>query len=331
MTRIHDVLSDLLDGSRLRGQVFCQAVARPPWSVRFAARPEAIFHLVTAGTALLIAGRTTLALAQGDLVLLSRGDAHALADHPASKPIDLATWIATHDPREPMMRIGGSRGPETRSLCGAYQFDGLGIHHPVLRLLPPVVHLAAARTRADLDLAATLSSLAREQERGTRGSAVIVSRLLDVAFVQIVRAWADDQPLGGAGWIGALTDTMLARALSAMHGDLGRAWDVDELARAAATSRATLGRRFAAAIGEPPLSYLTRARMQQAAQRIRSSDAALGEIAGEVGYHSEFAFNRAFRRVFGVPPGTYRRSLRAPAAAPPDPPGTRLPRDRRER
>ena len=163
-----------------------------------------------------------------------------------------------------------------------------------------------------------------------RGPAEPVRKLLDSAVANaehnnnlppdelyVVRAWADDQPLGGAGWIGALTDTMLARALSAMHGDLGRAWDVDELARAAATSRVTLGRRFAAAIGEPPLSYLTRARMQQAAQRIRSSDAALGEIAGEVGYHSEFAFNRAFRRVFGVPPGAYRRRQRTPATSSP--------------
>lgn len=317
MTRIDDVLSDLLEGSQLRGQMFCRSVARPPWSLRFAARPEAIFHLVTEGTALLISGHTTLALAQGDLVLLPRGDAHGVADHPRSKPIDLAAWLATHDPREPTMRIGGSHGPETRVLCGAYRFDGLGIHHPVLRLLPAVVHLAAARTRAHIELAATLGSLAREQESGARGSTVIVSRLLDVAFVQIVRAWADDQPLGGAGWIGALNDTMLARALSAIHGDLGRAWDVDDVARAAATSRATLGRRFVAVIGEPPLSYLMRARMQEAAQRLRKSDATLGAIAGEVGYHSEFAFNRAFRRVFGVPPGAYRRSQRTPVTSPP--------------
>lgn len=150
----------------------------------------------------------------------------------------------------------------------------------------------------------------REQHRG---SAIIVSRLLDIMFVQVVRTWADDAPAERAGWIGALTDATLGRTLEAMHGDLRRAWTVPALARIAGTSRATLGRRFVAEVGEPPLAYLARARMQEASRLLRGSDDGLAAIAARVGYDSEFAFSRAFRRAFGAPPGEHRRKLRASA------------------
>jgi AraC-like DNA-binding protein len=304
---IDDLLGHVLEGSRLRGQVFCQSVARAPWALRFPARAEAAFHLITAGTAILLVDGHTHTLGQGDLVLVPRGAAHVLADRARTKPIDLMTWLAGASGATPPP-LGGTTGPETRVLCGVYQLEGLGAHHPVLRLLPSWLVLPAARTRADGDLAATLTALAREHERSARGAQVIVSRLLEILFVQVIRAWATDQPIGGAGWIGALDDQLLARALSALHGELARPWDVAALARAAATSRATLARRFVAKVGEPPLAYLARARMHEAAQHLRTSDASVGEIAARVGYQSEFAFNRAFRRAFGTPPGVYRRA-----------------------
>jgi AraC-like DNA-binding protein len=259
----------------------------------------------------MIVGSTRVSLAQGDLVLLPRGDGHVVADHPRSARTELADWLASTRDSPGGARIGGRNGPETRVLCGVYEYDGLGAHHPVLRLLPAVLHVPAPRIRADHDLSATLDMLVREHDAfPARGSSVVVSRLLDIMFVQIVRLWAN-LPDGRAGWIGALTDDTLARALGAMHADLGRAWTVDALAHAAGTSRATLGRRFVAEVGEPPLAYLARARMQEASQLLRSSDDGLAAIAAHVGYDSEFAFNRAFRRAFGTPPGEYRRGLRA--------------------
>ena len=307
---IDDVLGHVLEGSRLRGQVFCESAARAPWALRFPARAEAAFHLVTAGSALLFIEGKTCALSQGDLVLVPRGASHVLADRARTRPIDLLDWLASATWTGGPLSLGGTTGAETRVLCGMYQMEGLGVHHPVLRLLPSWLVLPAARTRADGDLAATLNALAREHERSARGASVIVARLLEILFVQVIRAWAADQPIGGAGWIGALDDALLARALSALHGDLARDWDVAALAKASATSRATLARRFVAHIGEPPLAYLTRARMHAAAQQLRASDTGLGEVAAQVGYQSEFAFNRAFRRTFGVPPGAYRRSAR---------------------
>lgn len=307
---IHDLLGHVIESTRLRGQLFCQTVARPPWGLAFAARPGAAFHLVTAGGALVLAGGREYALAQGDLVVIPRGDRHAVVDSRRSKQRDLADWLAAHPVGAPVMRLGGTHGPETRVMCGIYAFDGLGAHHPVLRLLPDVLHVPAARSRGHRHLSETLTLLAQEHEAGERGAAVVVSRLLDVLFVQVVRAWAEDQPVGRAGWIGALTDAMLARALGAMHADLRKPWTVASLARAAGTSRATLGRRFVAEVGESPLAYLTRARLHEAAHQLQLFDDGLAEIADRVGYTSEFAFNRSFRRCFGVPPGEYRRQLR---------------------
>jgi AraC-like DNA-binding protein len=178
-----------------------------------------------------------------------------------------------------------------------------------------MLYLRGEHNRERPDLAATTAALTREQARTISGTSLVISRLLDVLFVQIVRAWADEQHSGGAGWIGALRDSTLARALALLHRDLARDWDVEGLARAAGASRATLGRRFAAEVGEPPLVYLARLRMQEAARRLQRSDASVSAIAHAVGYTSEFAFNRAFRRELGVPPGEYRRrSVAAPGS-----------------
>src|SRR5262249_12727531 len=155
--------------------------------------------------------------------------------------------------------------------------------------------------------AGTVTALARELAHGGRGASLIVSRLLDVLFVQIVRAWADEQPPGGAGWIGALRDSMLSRALAILHEDLSRPWDVSTVARARGACGVTWRGRFGAGCGEPPLAYLTRARMQEAARRLVASSDSQATIAGAVGYSSEFAFSKAFRRELGVPPGQYRK------------------------
>jgi AraC-like DNA-binding protein len=237
-----------------------------------------------------------------------------MADHPRSRRTRLAAWLAERQPGDTEMRLGGSEGTAARVICGVYTFDIPGPRHPVLRLLPDTLYLRGEHNRERPDLAATIAALTREQARAISGTSLVISRLLDVLFVQIVRAWADEQPSGRAGWIGALRDSTLARALALLHRDLARDWDVEGLARAAGASRATLGRRFAAEVGEPPLAYLARLRMQEAARRLQRSDASVAAIAHAVGYSSEFAFNRAFRRELGVPPGEYRRrSLAVPA------------------
>jgi AraC-like DNA-binding protein len=305
-----DVLGRMLRATHLRGRVFCETTARSPWGIRFEASPSAMFHVVTEGACWLLFEGTKRQLVAGDVVLLPHGSPHALADHPRSPKVPLSEWLASLR-RAPKGRkgsvIGSADGPRTRVLCGLYEFDELGAQHPVLRLLPPLIVVPAGPAGAAADLAATTAVLAREHQVDAPGSSLVVARLLEVLFVQIVRRWAEAQPPGGAGWVGALRDTALARVLRAMHDDLGREWSVDELARAAKVSRATLGRRFASEIGEPPLAYLKRARMQETARLLASTDHGLAAIAPRVGYGSEFALSHAFRRVVGVSPGTYRK------------------------
>ena len=305
-----DVLGRLLERTRLRGRVYCQSARFAPWGLRMDASGEAIFHLVTAGACWLFVGNERRQLTRGDLVLLPRGSAHALGDHPRSKRVNLSDWLAAPRDGGATARTDQARGVETKILCGVYEFEVFGARHPVWGLLPEVVHISSDETREPSEIASTIAALAREYERSARGCSVVVSRLLDVLFVQILRTWSDEQPAGGAGWIGALRDTTLARALSALHQELGASWDVGKLARAAGTSRATLTRRFIAELGEPPLTYLRRARMQDAARRLHQGDEPLASVAQAVGYASEFAFNRAFHQEFGQPPGAYRRQAR---------------------
>ena len=302
LTAPTDVLGQMLERSRLRGQLYCRTVARAPWGLRFPASPQASLHLVMAGTCLLFQGPERVVLGPGDVVLVPHGAAHAMADSARSPRQPLGDWLASW--REGPRRIGGD-GLESVVLCGFFASDA-PVAHPVLRLLPGRVHLRGADEAARA-LGPTMSLIEREYERGERGASVILSRLLDVLLVQILRAWADDQRPGEAGWLGALRDPVLARALGLMHADPGRAWSVAELARHAGTSRATLMRRFAADVKQSPRAYLSELRMHEAAHLLRETDGHLATIAERVGYRSEFAFNRAFHRAMGVPPGAYRR------------------------
>ncbi len=241
-------------------------------------------------------------LGPGDVVLVPHGTGHAIADSARSPRQPLAEWLAGW-PGGPR-RLGGN-GLETVALCGFFASDA-PLAHPVLRLLPERVHLRGAEEAARA-LQPTVSLIEREYGAGERGVSVILSRLLDVLLVQILRAWADQQGPGGASWLGALRDPILARALGLMHAEPGRDWSMAELARGAGTSRPTLARRFASELRQSPRAYLTQLRMHEAAHQLRETDDSLGIIAERVGYRSEFAFNRAFHREMAAPPGAYRK------------------------
>jgi len=303
LTPSPDVLGQVLERSRLHGQVYCRTVARAPWGLRFPERSEAVLHLVMAGTCLLFQGAERVTLGPGDVLFLPGGAGHVMADSPRSPRLPLAEWLSGW--RGGPMKLGGD-GLETVVLCGVFA-SGAPSLTPVLRLLPERVHLRGA-DEAVRALAPTVSLLDREYQRAERGVSVVLSRLLDVLLVQILRVWADKQEPGAAGWIGALRDPILARALGLLHANPERDWDIAELSRCCGTSRPTLARRFALEVRQSPRAYLTQLRMREAAHRLRETDDSLGAIAEGVGYASEFAFNRAFHRELGAPPGAYRRA-----------------------
>ncbi|MBA3338313.1 MAG: AraC family transcriptional regulator, partial [Geodermatophilaceae bacterium] len=233
------------------------------------------------------------------------GAGHVIASDLDATPRPYHDLIAER-PHQPTS-VGGrlelpGAGALTHLLCGGYTYQHDGAH-PVLSLLPPLVHLPA--TAAGSAHHTTLQMLAAELDHDQPGTQTVADRLVDVLFVHILRAWAahDD---GRVHWLRALRDPHTARAMSAMHLNPAKLWTVADLARVAGLSRATFARRFTDLVGEPPLTYLTRWRMDLAARRLRTVDQPVAAVGRSVGYTSEFAFSRAFSRHRGTPPANYR-------------------------
>jgi AraC-like DNA-binding protein len=200
----------------------------------------------------------------------------------------------------------GASGAATTFVCAAFDYD-LDVGEPLMGLLPPLIHVPTDPV-AGRDVAAIVELLAMEVGARRPGSRAAAARLLDTLLIAAIRHWLDRQADGEApSWLRALRDPALARVLAALHERPAEPWTVESLAREVHLSRATLARRFAGVVGEPPLTYLARWRMHLAAQRLKYSTDTVEAIAREVGYTSQYAFNRAFTRHRGQPPGRYRR------------------------
>lgn len=305
-----DVLAAVLAVARVRGTVAATLNAAEPWGLVLDAVPGAAFHAVTVGTAwLCITGRAPTRLMPGDVVLLSTGIGHVLASAP-----DADTVPFDHLAAEQALAAGGELNtgtgtPQTRILCASYQQEP-AITLPLLSLLPEVLHIPSSRASTALDI--TLRLLADEIRTPRPGAAAVRDRIVDILFVQLLRAWLSASPARTqpASWLSALTDPVAGPALAALHAQPGHDWTVDSLAATIGVSRATLARRFLAKVGETPAAYLTRWRMDLAAQRLRDTDDTVGAVARSLGYTSEYAFNRAFTRARHIPPGRYRADSR---------------------
>ncbi|WP_224240356.1 AraC family transcriptional regulator [Hyalangium gracile] len=309
-----DVLADVLAATRIGGTLFCRSELSAPWGMLFEAAPRAGLHIIARGSCWLrTQGRgEPVHLAQGDVVLLPHGAGHSLTSALNVQPLPFLKLVGrcqvSQGSHGMSMNLEG-KGPSTVLLCGAYRFEHEGIH-PLLSLLPSVIHLRADAGVMSGPLESVLRLLVAEYTQPGPGTITVTARLVDVLFIHIIRGWLEQQPEGSAGWLGAVRDPQVGRALALMHGEPRRDWTVESLAAEVACSRATFARRFRELVGEPPLVYLTRLRMDVAARMLRDSDQPLAAIAERVGYASEFAFNRTFHRLRGVPPGRYREMAR---------------------
>ena len=308
-----DVLSEVLHTLRLRGQVFCASELSSPWSIRLPRRELADFHVVERGAAVLRlpGARAPIALEAGDLVILPHGSGHVLGDGTHTTPVVFEELLARRRSTELVVRHGGD-GPQTHMICGAFHFEN-GLDNPILPLLPPVIHVRAATSRAVAWLRPTLDLLASEARRVQPGSGALVTRLTEIIFVQSIRAWIAEQPVGDGGWLGALRDRQIAASLALMHQAPEHDWTVAELGRKVGMSRSPFAARFRALVGAPPAGYLNRWRLHLATTLLRDEPLTVSALAERVGYESEAAFSKAFKRRFGVAPGAYR--LRVATAA----------------
>lgn len=273
----------------------------------------ASFHVVLRGRCWMLTDHADpLPLIEGDVVFLKSAPGHGLADDPSTPLLPSDCIGVAEEDGSPVGRITiPGDGPWATLLCGAYQLPQPRAH-PLLRGLPDVVRISAGRS-ADPAIRAAVDLLRAEVQLTRPGMHGTIPALIDVLLHFVLREWLEEQSAGrGHQWAAALADPAVAPAVHAVHDDPAHPWTVESLAAQGSLSRAAFARRFTKIVGEPPLTYVTRCRMTGAGRLLRESDLALSAVAERVGYHSEYAFARAFKREFGCAPGRYRAIVRSP-------------------
>jgi AraC-like DNA-binding protein len=311
-----DAISELLRAVRVRSTVFCRSSLGAPWGWSVEPRGHGTFHFVTEGACWLeVEGVDAQAqLAPGDLAVLPTGVRHWLRDDPASPTPSLDDVLRESPPDERLRMSHGGDGPRTTLLCGGFALEG-GSSHPVLRTLPPVIHVRGASGRPEPWVASMLELVRAETASDAPGATEVVGRLADALVTQAVRMALLELDRAESGQLPLVQDPLVARAIELVHHRPERAWTVGELAGEVALSRSAFAARFRKHVGESPRRYANRARLALAARLLETTDATVAEIALRVGYENEFSFSRAFKRAFGLAPGTYRGRLAGPEAA----------------
>ena len=315
-----DALSDVLRVVHLTGGVFLHAEFFAPWCIAARVAPEhcapvlgpashlIIYHYVVEGELRIrVDGEDGegLVIGAGEVVLLPRNDLHLMGSDLTLPPVAGSDII--HPPKDGglfSIHHGGA-GERTRIVCGflgCASADG----NPVISTLPPLLKLNVEQGGAAEWIRSTFQYAAEEVSAGCPGSETVLAKLSELLFVESVRRYAQALPDGQTGWLAGLRDPYVARALALLHHDIARNWNVDDLSRKVGLSRSALADRFISLIGMPPMHYLASWRMQVATQKLRNTSASLAQVADLVGYSSEAAFSRAFKKAFGTAPATWR-------------------------
>ncbi|MDP2375885.1 AraC family transcriptional regulator [Reyranella sp.] len=312
-----DMLSEMLRVVRLTGAVFLSARLTAPFGLvspkRFDGRmPMAhlrhisVFHLVAEGECVIeTASGARHQLVAGDLLLLPFADQHRLSMGTAPDMV-FDPSVVHRGPTEGVWTVRhGGGGAETRLVCGFIESAEVLVA-PMFRLLPELLVEHAGDETVGAQLASTVRDMLTLVEAATPGTQAILGRMMELLFVEVLRRHASRMPAGSKGLLAALNDPIVGRALQLVHADPARRWTADEIARESGSSRTVLGERFNTLLGRPPIDYLVGWRMQLAADRLRHGKDGIARIAIDVGYESEAAFSRAFKRVTGVTPGRWR-------------------------
>jgi AraC-like DNA-binding protein len=304
-----DPLGDALQLLRMTGIFYCRTELTAPWGLVLPAMPATMsFQVVTAGQCWLsIDGAAPSLLRQGELALVPHGDGHRLMSAPGvpGRRIDELAHEHMSD-RSAVLRYGGGGAP-CSLVCGAVRLDHPAAHH-LVALLPRFLHIQTPYG-PELDwIQITLRLMAVEADALRPGGDAVITRLADILVIQSIRSWIQHDQAAQVGWLGALRDKQIGRAIALIHRDPARAWTLAELASEVAMSRSRFAARFTALVGEPAMHYVARWRMQVALTWLRQGDDRLAELAIRLGYQSEAAFSRAFKRYVGVSPGSVRRA-----------------------
>jgi len=319
-----DALSDVLRVVRLKGGVFLHAEFTAPWcmfsqitredcgSLLDGAEHMVLYHYVVEGrlTAQL-PNELPVEIGAGEVVIFPHNHGHLIGSHLDRPPVS-SKQVMRVSPESGLFVIShGGGGERTRIVCGFLGCDRLD-GNPLIGALPPLLRFDARQESAAAWMKSSLEFAADEIAAGRMGSETVLAKLSELLFVEALRRYVEELPDEQTGWLVGLKDTFVARALSLLHARVAQEWTVDDLGREVGLSRSALADRFTRLIGEPPMRYLAHWRIQVAAQQLRNSDMPLARIAEQVGYESEAAFSRAFKRSFGVPPAAWRKNVSMP-------------------
>jgi AraC-like DNA-binding protein len=313
-----DPLSDLLRVVRLDGACFWAVEGAGSWSVATEAAQELsprilptaehliAYHVLTQGRCYAgLIGEEPVELAPGDVIVFPHGDAHIMA---SGRDVRAGPHVHTSTPPPYANTVVlGDQGPRDASLvCGFLGCDRRPFN-PLLAALPRRMHM---RGMSSAWLDSFTRRLTEESRLGRPGADSVLTRLAELMFIEVLRRYLEDLPPGQSGWLAGLRDEVVGRVLRLFHDRPGHPWTLDELARESASSRSNVARQFALLVGQPPMQYLAQWRMQVAANLLTQSGAKVAAIGAEVGYDSEAAFSRAFKKATGLAPGAWREARR---------------------
>ncbi|RKG91875.1 AraC family transcriptional regulator [Corallococcus terminator] len=310
-----DVLTDSLRSLELKTEVYGRLELSAPWGLKLDLGHPGFFHAVSRGSCWLEVEGQRIALATGDWVFILGNAPHLLRDSPRTRTQPLPGIYEAQGARcGGVLRHGGD-GPRTTLISFSFGFAGTWLDR-LLAGLPRVLHIKADGMGSTRWVESIIQLVASEMEAGRPGHEIVATRLADVLFIHALRAHVEAFPAEKGGWLRALEDPQLGRVLQQLHERPRHPWTVESMAKLASMSRSTFAERFQKVIGESPLTYLTGWRMHTASRLMANPDASLTTIAEAVGYETDSAFGKAFKRHVGKTPGEYRRQLRPPPGGP---------------
>jgi AraC-like DNA-binding protein len=316
-----DPLSDLFKTVRLTGAVFFEIAAADPWAIGSPA-PEQIlpkilsradhliaYHVVTTGKCFATTrDGEAIALEAGQVIMFTSGQPHIMSSSPnmpADPPMPDVLEVATSG-EKPFHINFGSGAASVRLVCGYLACDARP-YNPLLENLPPVIKAGDPRQKGEDLIAQFIRFAVSEAADKHAGSESVLTKLSELMFIDVVRRYLENLPAEQAGWLAGLRDPLVGKALSLMHAKPAHDWTLEELGKQAGVSRSVLAERFTHFVGIPPMQYLAKWRMQIAAELLTGGSANVAGIASQVGYASEAAFSRAFKKMIGVAPSVRRR------------------------
>jgi AraC-like DNA-binding protein len=316
-----DAFSEALRSVRMTGAIFFNAEFTSPWGFveprgekiahLFAPGTErlVLYHLITEGRASARAeGAPDLTLTAGDIVIVPNGDPHMLRNGAPNALVDGGAWLEHYFSGDLSLARSGGGGERTRLVCGYF---GCERHAGRMFLagLPPMIKVHIRGDAAGAWLETSVRHLVSEAASGRPGRSILLSKMAEALFIETLRRYMEQLPPEQTGWLAGARDPVVGAALALMHRTPAHPWTMTELADKVGASRSVVTDRFNHLLGDSPISYLARWRLQLGARLLRTTQQTIIQVAGEVGYESEAAFNRAFKREFGFPPAQYRRKL----------------------